>query len=269
MCRAVCGGGLQSHVFTLLLVPEGTTLEDLIEALKLGVDDFLAMPIVFGELLSRLRAAARGLEYERRVQAYFGTNTLLGLPNENAFRQALGVALAKPDRASTVACVAFDLDFFNRLNYMYGRPQADEALRSVARLLSKSCRPTDLAASRGDDCFCVLLPGRNEGEAGKWAEQFRAALEETQFSLGTATETITASFGVAAGEPGACQADALLKRTTEAQQAAKRSGRNCVTLRTASTTRPTPGPTSAAGQAVRSYPGPRRDDAPCDRIAPQ
>ncbi|HEY4312472.1 MAG TPA: diguanylate cyclase [Pirellulales bacterium] len=232
LCRAVCGGGLQNHVFTLLLVPDGAPLEDMVEALKLGVDDFLAKPIVFGELLARLRAAARGLEYERRVQAYFGTESLPGLPNENAFRQALAAALAKPDRASSIACVAFDLDFFNRLNYMYGRPQADEALRGVARLLTKSCRPTDLAASRGDDCFCVLLPNRSEGEAGHWAEQFRSLLEETQFSLGTAVESITASFGVAAGVPGACQAEELLERASEALQAAKRSGRNCIMLRT-------------------------------------
>lgn len=231
LCRAVCGGGLRSHVFTLLLVPDGAPLEDMIEALKLGVDDFLAKPVVFGELLSRLRAAARGLEYERRVQVYFGTDALLGLPNENAFRHALSAALARPDRGGPVACVAFDLDFFNRLNYTYGHPQADEALRGVARLLTKTCRPNELAAARGDDQFCVLLPNRNEADAGHWAEQFRAALEETQFSLGTAVETITASFGVATGEPGDCQADTLLASATEALGAAKRAGRNCVVLR--------------------------------------
>jgi diguanylate cyclase (GGDEF)-like protein len=233
LCRAVCGGGLRSHVFTLLLVPDGAPLEDMIEALKLGVDDFLTKPLVFGELLSRLRAAARGLEYERRVQVYFGTDTLLGLPNESAFRHALSAALAKSERGGTVACVAFDLDFFNRLNYTYGHPQADDALRTVARLLTKTCRPSELAASRGDDQFCVLLPNRSEADAGHWAEQFRATLEETQFSFGAALETITASFGVATPEPGVFQAEALLARATEALGAAKRAGRNCVVLRSA------------------------------------
>jgi len=230
LCRAVCGGGMR-HVFTLLLIPETASLEELIEALKLGVDDFLSKPIVFGELLARLRAAARGLEYERRVQAYFGTDPLLGLPNENTFRQALTAALAKPDRVGSVACVALDLDFFNRLNYMYGRPEADDALRSVARLLSKSCRTTDLASSTGDDCFCVLLANRSEAEAGQWAEQFRATLAEAQFPLGSSTESLTASFGVAAATPGTIAAEGLIQRANDALQAAKRAGRNCVVLR--------------------------------------
>ena len=219
------------HVFTLLLIPENAALEDLIEALKLGVDDFLAKPIVFGELLARLRAAARGLEYERRVQAYFGTDALLGLPNENTFRQAVTAALAKPDRTGSVACVALDLDFFNRLNYMYGRPEADDTLRSVARLLSKSCRTNDLPSSSGDDGFRVLLANHTEAEAGEWAEQFRATLAESQFPLGTASEALTASFGVAAAAPGTMGADGLLKRATDALHAAKRAGRNCVILR--------------------------------------
>ena len=54
LCRAVCGGGMRNHVFTLLLVDEPARLDEMVEALKLGVDDFLAKPIVFGELLARL-----------------------------------------------------------------------------------------------------------------------------------------------------------------------------------------------------------------------
>jgi diguanylate cyclase (GGDEF)-like protein len=233
LCRAVCGGGMRNHVFTLLLVEEPAGLEALVEALKLGVDDFLSKPIIFGELLARLRAAARGLEYERRVTDYLGTDPLVGLPNANAFRQALRAALNRPSSAGSSACVALDLDFFNRLNYMYGKPEADEALRSIAKLLEKACHTNDLAATCGDDRFLVLLPDRTEAEAGYWAEQLRATLAEAQITLGVASEAITASFGVAAAEAGSMSADELLKRAEEALQAAKRSGRNCVVLRSA------------------------------------
>jgi len=233
LCRAVCGGGMRSHVFTLLLTEEQTSLAEIVEALKLGVDDFLSRPIVFGELLARLRSAARGLEYERRVQAYLGTDPLLGLPNANAFCQALRAALEEPGCAGSVAVVAIDLDFFDRLNYMYGRPEADETLRSVAKMLEKACHATDIAASCGDDKFWVLLPDKSEADAGQWAEHFRAALADSSMSVGVVTETITASLGVTAAAAGTCTAQEVMERADEALQAAKRSGRNCVILRTA------------------------------------
>jgi diguanylate cyclase (GGDEF)-like protein len=232
LCRAVCGGGMRHHVFTLLLIDEPARLDEMVEALKLGVDDFLAKSIVFGELLARLRAAARGLEYERRVQAYLGTDPLVALPTAAALGQALRAALEEHGRTSPVACVALDLDFFNRLNYMYGKPEADEALRSVAKLLQKSCSDRDLAASCGDDKFYVLLPGRSEAAAKEWAEQFRHTLAEAQIPVGIVAETITASFGVAASEGGAFAASAILDRADQALQAAKRFGRNCVVQRT-------------------------------------
>jgi diguanylate cyclase (GGDEF)-like protein len=232
LCRAVCGGGMRNHVFTILLVADTVQHDEMVEALKLGVDDFLAKPIVLGELLARLRAAARGLEFERRVQTFLGTDSLLGLANAAAFRQALRAALMKAESAKPVACVALDLDFFHRLNYMYGKPEAEEALRSIAKLVEKACHPTDLLAACGDDRFWILLGDRLETDAGQWAEQLRASLAETPVPLGAVSETITASFGVAACEPGTFTAEELLARAEEALTAAKRSGRNCVVLRT-------------------------------------
>jgi two-component system cell cycle response regulator len=232
LCRAVCGGGMRSHVFTILLVADTVQRDEIVEALKLGIDDFLAKPIVLGELLARLRAAARGLEFERRVQTFLGTDSLLSLANAAAFRQAARAALARAESSKPVACVTLDLDFFHRLNYMYGKPEAEEALRSIAKLIEKACHPADLLAASGDDRFWILLDDRSETDAGQWAEQLRASLAETQIPLGAVSETVTASFGVAACVPETCSADELLARADEALQAAKRSGRNCVVLRT-------------------------------------
>ncbi len=55
LCRAVCGQDWPSHVYTLLLAEDPQSRE-MVEALEAGVDDFLCKPVVFGELLARLRA---------------------------------------------------------------------------------------------------------------------------------------------------------------------------------------------------------------------
>ena len=64
LCRAMNVQNGESHVYTLWLV-RAAHADKLIEALQAGVDDFLTKPIVHGEILVRLRAGARVLEYER------------------------------------------------------------------------------------------------------------------------------------------------------------------------------------------------------------
>ncbi|MBI2823513.1 MAG: diguanylate cyclase [Planctomycetia bacterium] len=231
LCRDICGSEARSHVLTLLLVNETATPQEITEALKLGVDDFLTKPIVFGELLSRLRAAARMLEYERRVRTQSGSEPSLALPNKAALRHALAAALGAESRRRPVALVALDLDFFKRLTYAHGQPAADGALAGVAQSLRAACHGEDLPAFAGDNRFFVLLMDRSEAEAAQWADQFRRTLAATKLALAHATETLTASFGVAACDAGALTADKLIERAEEALDAAKRSGRNDVVRR--------------------------------------
>src|SRR5262249_51637452 len=67
-----------------LLLAERPDVGDVTAALEAGFDDFLAAPVVFGELLARLRAGARLIEYERRLSGEAGIDPLTGLADEAA-----------------------------------------------------------------------------------------------------------------------------------------------------------------------------------------
>jgi DNA-binding response OmpR family regulator len=56
VCRVVRGERPETGI--LMLTAAGT-LEDLVEGLSLGADDYLAKPFRFGELVARIRALAR------------------------------------------------------------------------------------------------------------------------------------------------------------------------------------------------------------------
>ena len=56
VCRAVCGE--RPEVGILMLTAAGA-LEDLVDGLSLGADDYLAKPFRFAELVARIRALAR------------------------------------------------------------------------------------------------------------------------------------------------------------------------------------------------------------------
>src|SRR5690349_2484017 len=83
----LCGLLSQRHPaagpFKFLLVEEPDE-QQLHEALEAGIDDFLIKPVAYGELLSRMRAAARVLEYDRRVSQQSRVDPLTGLLSRSA-----------------------------------------------------------------------------------------------------------------------------------------------------------------------------------------
>lgn len=215
LCRAIVSREPSSPVFTFLLV-QSPTPELLTEAVEAGVDDFLARPIVYGELLARLRAAARVLEFERRLRQQADVDPLTELPK-------------RPPRAGRPAtCVVVDLDQLRRINDLYGRRSGDAVIRAAADRLRGLRTDSEVLCSLGGGRFCIWMAGKSDAEAATWAESARSALATTEIPLPEGMLRLTASFGVAAADEAAATAEAVLGRAIRALQTAKNSGRDCV-----------------------------------------
>ncbi len=213
--------------FKFLLVDE-PDVEQLQEALEAGVDDFLIKPIAYGELLSRLRAAARVLEYDRRVSQQSRVDPLTGLLSRSALVGHLRRQLDEHAGGSPrVACVAIDIDFFGRIHRQHGAVAAEALLQGFAQELNQQRVGCEMLGCLGADRFCAMLPGANEATAAEWAENTRKLLAAWQFKLGETNCGVTVSYGVA-GCQGGERPDELIDRAVEALTAAKRLGRNCV-----------------------------------------
>jgi two-component system, cell cycle response regulator len=225
-CRRIRNLNTPDYVFVFLLVKDSNS-NDLIEALQAGVDDFLALPVVHGELLSRLRAGARVLEYERRLALRARTDPLTGLGTQQAFVDALGRQLDSTGRRVQSSCVLADIDFFRRINQGRGHPAGDAALRSVAECLRGLGRTGDLVCRLGGDRFSVLLNGTSESDAECWAESCRLALAELKVPPCESPAGLTASFGVAQLLPGLTP-EAAIALAEQPLLVAKQSGRNRV-----------------------------------------
>ncbi|HZN34727.1 MAG TPA: diguanylate cyclase [Pirellulaceae bacterium] len=225
LCGQVRGVWPDRYSYCLLLV-ERPSVADITSALELGCDDFLAAPIVFGELLARLRTGARVLEFERRLSEQAGFDPTTGL----ADKAGLAAALAK--RASMAKGSAgwltlIDPDYFQRFTDRYGRRPAQDLLRQVADKVQARCGLEAFAASLGDDRLAILLPASGSETAVAWAEQVLASLAEETFTLGDQSLKLTASCGLT--ELGVGETlDVVLARAQRSLQLAKSSGRNCV-----------------------------------------
>jgi diguanylate cyclase (GGDEF)-like protein len=226
LCRQLSQRSHAAPLFKLLLVddPDESQLQGALEA---GIDDFLAKPISHGELLARLRAAARVLEYGRRLAEQGRVDPLTGLVSRSAFTAHLRRQLSEHTGAAPrVACVVLDIDFFARVERAGGTPAADALLHEFARELTRLRAGSEVLGRLAADRFCVLLPGADEAAARKWAETAREALAAAAFKVGDATLKLSASFGAAASETGESAAR-LLERAEKSLAAAKSLGRNC------------------------------------------
>ncbi len=227
-CMSTQVMGETQKIFTLLLTDRKGT-DEAAASLAAGIDDFLAKPFDYGELLARLQAGARTLEFERRLQGQSTTHALTGCLTRSALIRRLRDVIASPEHADRwCACVVLDLDFFRRVNHLYGDAAGDQLLRSVAEKLKEHCREGQPLACFGADRFAAFSIGMTESEAGSWAEQIRQSLAATEFASGDAVLRITASFGVAAAKGQSQRAEDLLAAACEALGFAKSSGRDGV-----------------------------------------
>jgi diguanylate cyclase (GGDEF)-like protein len=118
-----------------------------------------------------------------------------------------------------------DVDYFKKINDVYGHLVGDEVLKAVAREIEGGIRDEDIAARWGGEEIVVALLGADETDALEKAERIRRSV----LGLVFAEEglTVTVSIGIATHEKG-IDFSTLLARADEALYLAKQSGRNMV-----------------------------------------
>lgn len=225
LCRAVAAS--EHSPFTLLLVTDPSP-RFLTEALTAGADDFLVRPVVYGEMLARLRAAARTIEFERRCRTQTQVDRLTQLPTRVPRTWPAGDPKATCMLQSSGSCVAIDIDLLRRINRVHGEPAGDAAILAVAECLRSHATQGNALLSGDGGRFCVLMAGADESEAAAWAEAATEAIAAIRVPCGTSEIALTASFGVAASDEKAAMPEAVLARAEQALQTAKQSGRSSV-----------------------------------------
>jgi diguanylate cyclase (GGDEF)-like protein/PAS domain S-box-containing protein len=215
-------GALETmHIDIWLKRSDGTSVEVDITAAAVHDDD--------GEL-RYITAAAYDVtdrrRTERAVHHRAAHDALTELPNRAWFTERLGQALAHSARHGTMVGVYFvDLDGFKQVNDERGHDVGDQVLFALAGRLDRSVRPGDTLARYGGDEFTILcedIPG--VAEASEIAERVLRAVERpVQVSGGEVC--LSASIGVALGDPGEGTAASLIRNADMAMYEAKRLGK--------------------------------------------
>lgn len=130
-------------------------------------------------------------------------------------------------RELPMALLILDMDHFKQVNDTYGHQQGDHVLRSLADIIRRHTRNTDLTGRLGGEEFGVVLPGSSAQEAQAVAEAIRQDLETHMLG----DKPLTVSIGIAFSHhlpAHGLQPQALAFAADMALYEAKEHGRNRV-----------------------------------------
>jgi diguanylate cyclase (GGDEF)-like protein len=182
------------------------------------------------EYARRLDTAYKDLEStSAQLKEFSFKDEVTGLYNRRFFSIRLEEEVSRYRRFNhPVSVVLLDLDGFKAVNDDLGHGAGDETLRAMAEILLKQSRGINVICRYGGDEFAVLLVETSKGGARLYADRIRYVLSTWTFAHG---RRVTASFGIASlPEDVAPAAEELIRAADEALYAAKRAGKNRVSV---------------------------------------
>jgi len=179
---------------------------------------------------TRLDNAYQELESTNaRLKEFSFKDEVTGLYNRRFFSIRLEEEVSRYRRFNhPVSVVLLDLDAFKSVNDELGHAAGDETLRGMAEILLRHSRGINVLCRYGGDEFAALLVETSKAGARLYADRIRYVLSSYQFAH---RRRVTASFGIASlPEDVAPTADDLIQAADEALYAAKRAGKNRVSV---------------------------------------
>jgi diguanylate cyclase (GGDEF)-like protein len=150
VCNLVKEDILLQHLPIIMVTGKGD-IDDKVEGIYAGADDYIVKPFEPKELLARVRMVLR------RTQRDLEANPLTRLPGNVSILKELNKLIEKNE---LFAVCYIDLDKFKAYNDKYGFERGDEVIRATARILIKAVRnfgkKTDFIGHIGGDDFVVI-----------------------------------------------------------------------------------------------------------------
>ncbi len=173
------------------------------------------------EELTSLRSRLEELE---KLSA---TDPLTGAWNRLPLERSVDTEISRSQRYHHPATlIFFDVDYFKKVNDVFGHAVGDQVLISLVALVRRNIRASDSIYRWGGEEFVLLATSTHHRAGALLAEKIRRKVEEYDFPE---VGKVTISLGVAEFLPGDSQ-ESWFRRADTSLYNAKESGRNCVVV---------------------------------------
>ncbi len=185
-------------------------------------------------LKDELEAARRVLEKQKNaienIKELSLRDQLTGLYLRRHMKDVLDDLLYNFNRYKKVfSIIMMDLDDFKDINDTYGHLAGDEVLKTVASILKRYTRHSDISFRYGGDEFIVLLPETQLEDALVVAEKIRKKISSVRFKKNEVEFTCSVSLGVTQVKEGD-SVESILERVDEALYKTKRTSKGEITV---------------------------------------
>jgi diguanylate cyclase (GGDEF)-like protein len=156
---------------------------------------------------------------------------LTGLNNRAYFDQVFEQQLSLAQRYNTDLSLLFlDLDNFKDINDRYGHQAGDFVLQSVAAMIEKEKRDSDIAIRYGGEEFILLMPHTGSINGIILAERIRQSIACTVLNYNNNAISITISGGLASYPTDGDISSDILAVADQGLYQAKGAGKNIISI---------------------------------------
>lgn len=167
----------------------------------------------------------------QRLRQESSSDRLTGLFNRAYLEEFLQAEIRRSKRyLRSFAVAMIDIDHFKRFNDTYGHATGDQALRTVAAILQREVRRSDLVARYGGEEMVLVMPETTLNAARTRLETIRLAISSEAIKVPRREEMVhmTVSAGVACWPNDGDNSDDLVHTADARLYHAKALGRNRV-----------------------------------------
>ena len=158
------------------------------------------------------------------------TDPLTNIGNRRLFFELSEELLKLSKRTKdNISIAVIDIDFFKKINDIYGHIIGDDILKFLVATLKDELRESDVFARYGGEEFVILFPQTDLEGVIVTAERLRERVEKTPYTKGDITINMTISIGVQSFNYNESLIE-LINRADEGLYQAKENGRNRVEI---------------------------------------
>lgn len=237
LCSSIRSSETTRHTPILVIIDDGDH-EMLIQAMDLGVTDYVTRPIDGNELVARVKSQVRHKRYADYLRGKMKenmqmavTDAVTNLYNRHFLDTHLeNVFSSQNGKQATLSMLMLDIDHFKKVNDTYGHTSGDEVLEEFSRRITSNIRSIDLAARYGGEEFIVVMPETDSDFALFIAERLRRTICDEPFVISGSDTSIdiTVSIGVSIVSEECDTKEKLFSEADKGLYRAKETGRNRV-----------------------------------------